>query len=119
MVRRWCISSGDGATLEQAPGVPDRFSVGLGAGTRTELGRCWGRTATLRTDAVKTVIAALVVTTFASILPAAAAETTPVLRRGDSAVVLPTEGKDAKAPAVIEAPPAKKIRVVLASPYGN
>ena len=69
---------------------------------------------------MKTVIAALVVSTFASILPVAASETVPMLRRGDDVVALPSAGKDAKAPATsVEAPPAKKIRIVLASPFGN
>ncbi|MBE7202772.1 MAG: hypothetical protein INR70_33930 [Parafilimonas terrae] len=69
---------------------------------------------------MKTVIAALVVTTFSSILPAVASEAVPALRRGDDATVGSTAGKDAKATAShVEAAPAKKIRVVLASPYGN
>lgn len=69
---------------------------------------------------MKTVIAALVVTTFASILPAAASEAVPALRRSDDAVVGSTAGKDPKAtPAPVEVAPSKKIRVVLASPYGN
>lgn len=69
---------------------------------------------------MKTVIAALVVTTFASILPVAASETAPTLRRSDNVVAHPSDGQDAKAPtASAETPPAKKIRVVLASPYGN
>ena len=69
---------------------------------------------------MKTVIAALVVSTFASILPVAASETAPTLRRNDDFVALASEGKDAKAPAAsVETPPVKKVRVVLASPYGN
>jgi hypothetical protein len=69
---------------------------------------------------VKTVFAALLVSTFASILPVAASETAPMLRRGDDVFALPSGGKDAKAPATsVEAPPAKRVRVVLASPYGN
>ena len=74
----------------------------------------------LRTTAVKTVIAALVVSTFASILPAVASVTAPTLRRGDDAAAISTEGRDAKAgTTTAEAQPARKIRVVLASPYGN
>ena len=69
---------------------------------------------------MKTVIAALVVSTFASILPVAASETAPTVRRGDDVGALASEGKDAKAPAaLVETTPAKKVRVVLASPYGN
>ena len=69
---------------------------------------------------MKTIIVALVASTFASILPVAASETAPPLRRGDDVVALPSEGRDAKAPAAsVETPPAKKVRVVLASPYGN
>ena len=68
---------------------------------------------------MKTVIAALVVTTFASIVPVVASETAPALQRGDDAAIF-TVGKDAKAPAAsAKAPPAKRVRVVLASPYGN
>ena len=69
---------------------------------------------------MKTVIAALVVSTFASILPVVASEVAPTLRRSEDVVALPSDGKDNKAPvASAETPPAKKIRVVLASPYGN
>ena len=69
---------------------------------------------------MKTIIAALVVTTFASILPAAASETVSNLRRSDDTAAISAEGKDAKgvAPSA-EAQPSRKIRVVLASPYGN
>lgn len=68
---------------------------------------------------MKTVIAALVVTTFASILPAAASETVPSLRRSVDTTAVSTDGKDDKAGATsAETQPARKIRVVLASPYG-
>ena len=71
-------------------------------------------------NAVKTVIAALVITTFASMLPVAASDTAPVLRLSDNGIALPVGAKDPKTPAAsVEAQPAKKIRVVLASPYGN
>lgn len=69
---------------------------------------------------MKTVIAALVVTAFASILPAAASETTPSLRRSADTTAVSTDGKDDKAGAISAGTqPARKIRVVLASPYGN
>ena len=69
---------------------------------------------------MKIVIAALVVTTFASILPAAASETAPSLRQSDDTAAISAEGKDVRAGATsIEVQPARKIRVVLASPYGN
>ncbi|TXM92862.1 hypothetical protein FV232_04580 [Methylobacterium sp. WL30] len=69
---------------------------------------------------MKTVIAALVVTTFASVLPVAASELAPTLRRSDDTAAVSTEGKDTKAGGTsVEAQSARKIRVVLASPYGN
>ncbi len=69
---------------------------------------------------MKTVIAALAVTTFASILPAAASDTAPSLRRSDDTAAISTDGKDDKAGASsVGAQPVRKIRVVLASPYGN
>jgi hypothetical protein len=69
---------------------------------------------------VKTVIAALVVTTLASILPAAASETAPSLRRSNDTATISAEGKDGKVGATsAESQPARKIRVILTSPYGN
>ena len=69
---------------------------------------------------MKTVLAALVaVSTLTAILPAAASEPTLELRRGESVAAMNAAAKDGKASAPAEAAPVRKIRVVLASPYGN
>ena len=66
---------------------------------------------------MKTVFAALALSILA-VVPASAG-TNPEVRGSARSAEVPAENKVEAAPPRADAAPAKKVRIVLASPYGN